>query len=95
LNSLAVYELVNGERIRSTSIRLLTNAEREELIEKGIIRSDHEVDLRAQTCEWKDTGVSIECDDGAVDCGPAFVYGDLCLVCYGPNNTIMDYDACR
>ncbi|HKK62374.1 MAG TPA: hypothetical protein VJ951_07435 [Bacteroidales bacterium] len=94
-DSLAVYEMVNGEKKRSTRIRLLTDAERQKLIEEGVLQADDEVDLRAQTCEWKDTGESIECEDGAIDCGPAFVNGDLCLVCYDSGNTIMEYGACR
>lgn len=94
-DSLAVYEIVNGERRRSTSVRLLTNAEMEELIDKGLLGGDDEVDLRAQFCEWKDTGATLECDAGAVDCGPAFVNGDLCLVCYGPASTILNHGECR
>jgi hypothetical protein len=94
-DSLAVYELVDGERRRSTSIRLLTNAERKKLIKKGVIWADDDVNLKAQNCEWKDTGATLECDDGAIDCGAAFVNGDLCLVCYGPASTIMNYGECR
>ena len=86
-DSLAVYELVDGERVRSTKYRLLTKEEQQKLVDKGALQADG-VTLRLFDCSWKDEmEIGINCDTGWDHCGAVSVpeTGQVCLACSLPD----------
>ena len=95
-DSLAVYEMVNGERKRSTTVRLLTNAEKQKFIEKGVVSAADEVDLRFQFCKWQDRDEVVECDPGTVRCTAVTTdAGQDCLACFDGNDNMGAFGLCR
>ena len=95
---LTVYVMKDGERVASTEYRFLTDAEIQDLVDRGWLKGDNEVGFRVHLCEWADTQISITCSLNSTKCSTAVheTSGQICLTCENETtNVVTDMGACR